>query len=129
MGGPVAIRIVNESIKGLLLAVPAAYAQEADDKNFGPSFSEVIRKPQSWKDTLEFERLKQYDGNTFLLYGNMDEVVPQDIFLTYAEVIKSKEGKVVIIENTNHRDWWKDEVKRRFSLDQMIDFILEHSSI
>jgi alpha/beta superfamily hydrolase len=128
MGGPIAIRIVDSFIKGLLLAVPAAYSKEADGMNFGPDFSEVIRIPESWGDSLEFDRLKQYSGNTFLLYGDKDEVVPKDIFLNYEEIVKLNGGRVVVLEDTNHRDWWKDEGKRGHCLAQMTDFILEHSS-
>jgi len=122
MGGPVAIRTANPSVKGVLLAAPAAYSEEARDKNFGPDFSLAIRKPESWKDSPEFEELKKYNGKTFLLYGDKDEVIPSDLLLTYAEIVKSQNGQVVVLENAGHKSWKDDE--REYALEQMANFIL-----
>ncbi|MDB5266822.1 MAG: hypothetical protein JWN89_637 [Parcubacteria group bacterium] len=125
MGGPVAIRIVDHSIKGMLLVVAAAYSMEARDKNFGPEFSEAIRKPDSWKDSPDFKDLERYMGDTFLLYTDSDEVVPQGISLNYEEIIKAKGGQVLALKDANHRTW--KEGQQEYALREMSNFILEKS--
>lgn len=123
MGGHVAIRVVDTDVKGILLAVPAAYSFEARDKNFGPAFSEAIRKSESWKNSPDFKELKKYNGNTFLLYADNDEVIPQGISSEFVDILKSKNGEVVVLRDAGHRSW-KDE-QREYALDKMSNFILK----
>lgn len=123
MGGPVAIRIADPSIKGILLVVPAAYSEEARDKNFGPAFSEAIRKPESWKYSPDFEKLKEYSGRTFLLYADKDEVIPKGISLTYSEIVEAKGGEVIVLKEAGHRSWNNEQ--KEYVRERMFEFILE----
>lgn len=121
MGAPVAINIMNLEVTGLLLFAPAAYSMEARDKNFGPAFSEAIRKTESWKNSPDFERLKEFGGKTLLLYGTKDEVIPHEILNTYSEIVNSKGGEIVLLKDATHSSWKSEQ--RSQVLDKMIHFI------
>lgn len=105
MGGSVGIQILDSNVKGVILAVPAAYSQYARDKNFGPDFSTAIRKPESWLNSPDFEDLAKYKGEMCLVYGTADEVIPQQIFATYEEIVHSTEGIVIVLEGAPHFFW------------------------
>jgi pimeloyl-ACP methyl ester carboxylesterase len=127
MGAPVAIQMADESIKGILLIVAAAYSLEARDKKFGPEFSEIIRKPESWKGSPDFEKLRQFGGKILHAYGTEDQVIPADISKTYADIVALKGGEVVMLEGIGHK-FLKDElnVKARENLrDRMVSFMVE----
>lgn len=105
MGAPVAIQIVDSSINGLLLIVPAAYSSEAHDRKFGPDFSEAIRKTESWRDSPDFKKLGEYNGKLFLLYGTQDEIVPEGVFSEYEKIVSSKNGTILALPNEGHKSW------------------------
>ncbi|MDE1946181.1 MAG: alpha/beta hydrolase [Patescibacteria group bacterium] len=120
MGGPVAIQVAKDpSVKGLLLVNPAAYSLEARIQNFGPDFSAAIRKPESWKNSPDFDALQSYSGRIFLMYGTKDEVVPPDIFAKYAEIVDSKGESVCALEGETHNSW-KDQA---YAWQNLIEFI------
>lgn len=123
MGGPVAIQIVDSNIKGILLAVPAAYSLEARDKKFGPDFSEEIRRHESWKNSPDFKQLGEYMGKLFLLYGTKDQVVPANISLEYKKVANSKNGTVLILKGEDHTSWVANQ--KNLVLSSLTRFILE----
>lgn len=126
MGGPVTIRMADTGTQGILLIGPAAYSLEARDKNFGPEFSEAIRKPESWKNSPDFTDLNKYQGRILLIYGALDQVIPKEIFTNYEETVNSKGGKVIRLENATHNAW-KTEI-RDFTFDQIVRFIFEQGS-
>jgi pimeloyl-ACP methyl ester carboxylesterase len=121
MGAPVAIQIVDDSIQGLLLIVPAAYSFDARDKKFGLDFSESIRKPESWRDSPDFEDLQKYRGNTFLLYAPHDEVIPVGISSEYERIVHFKNGTIVASEGAGHKSWTQSQTD--FAIHAMAQFI------
>ena len=98
MGGPVAISLaVKRAVGGLLLAVPAAYSEEARSKNFGEAFSQVIRRENGWVGSPDFKELEKYQGRTMLAYGTRDTVIPKGVIDAYTAIIQKK-GKVLALD-------------------------------
>ena len=103
MGATVAIEITNQvSTKGIILIVPAAYSLEARGKNFGPDFSEAIRKPESWKDSPDFENLRKYKARVFLLRAGNDQIIPTGVYNTYVDIVQAK-GEILTFKDATHR--------------------------
>lgn len=121
MGGPVAIRIAEDNASGLILLVSAAYSEEAWGKKFGPDFKEAITKPESWINSPDFTSLQRCNNKLMLFYAENDEIIPKAITDRYAEIVKSKNGKVLVGENDTHTSW-KEDGKRQV-LDAIIDFV------
>ncbi len=102
MGAPIAIQLaVEHQCTGLILASPAAYSKEAWGKNFGEAFSSVIRTEGNWKNSIEFETLRNYSGNILLAYGSKDEVIPAPIIETYSEVVENKHETKQVLDATH----------------------------
>jgi uncharacterized protein len=114
MGAPIALEIAGSEVKGIILVVPAAYSHEARDKNFGPDFSAVIRRPESWAGSPDFENLKNYDGKVLFAYATVDEVIPEGIYRTYEEIVKAKNETVFPFKTISHKFMREpDEVSSR----------------
>lgn len=126
MGAPVAIRLANiVKPEGLILISPAAYTSEAWGASFGPEFSGIIRTPNSWKSSPDFEALKDYSGKKLLAYGVQDEVIPNEILKEYERIV-SESGEVLAFEEVGHRFMREDDsvsVQARKRLYQSIESI------
>ena len=64
------------SFEHMVLRVPGIYTPEAYNVPFGPAFSEVIRRPNSWQQSDAFEILSQYTGSVLILAAENDSVIP-----------------------------------------------------
>lgn len=103
LGAPVALAMAcSENPDGLILVVPAAYSSEARTKPFGPEFSAEIRRPDGWKNSPEFERLKEFKGRVLLAFGTLDEVVPRGIYELYREILIDR-GQVLEYMSSGHK--------------------------
>lgn len=66
-------------VAGLGLCAPAVYAGEAWDVPFGDGdgrFSEIIRRPGSWRAAPALEVLRAYEGRAVLAVPGTDAVIP-----------------------------------------------------
>ncbi|MDH6449443.1 pimeloyl-ACP methyl ester carboxylesterase/aminoglycoside phosphotransferase (APT) family kinase protein [Streptomyces sp. SAI-149] len=72
-------RHYGERVMALGLCAPAVYAEEAWDLPFGRGdgrFSEVIRRPDSWRSSPALEVLRAYEGRAVLVVPGTDAVIP-----------------------------------------------------
>jgi esterase/lipase len=102
LGGHIAVRLVEvEEICALILFYPGAYAQKAEDKLLNEEFTKVLRTQNSWKDSPAFTTLENYSGNSLIIYGAEDNVIPKEVQFRYKEAIGNK-GKFVKITHGTH---------------------------
>lgn len=102
MGGHIAARLSEvENVDSLILLYPAAYAKEAEDKPLTKEFTQVLRTPNSWKNSPAFDSIKNFTGRTLIIYGEQDSIIPQEIQLTYKKVVENK-GKFVKVAFGTH---------------------------
>ena len=89
MSGHIAARLAERSTFGaMILFCPAAYPEEAEDKRFGPDFSEEIRKKWDFSASPAFTALRSFKGSSLLAYGAEDAVVPPRVFELYANALE-----------------------------------------
>lgn len=104
MGGHVAALLAAEhsqAIKGNVFLNAAAYSAEAEEQSFGPNFSETIRKPEAWRTSRVFPALRAASLPTLVIYGDGEEVVPEDIRLAIIEACGAKVD-TFIVPNATH---------------------------
>ncbi|MGC5035492.1 alpha/beta fold hydrolase [Streptomyces sp. DT190] len=73
------VRHYGDRVAALGLCAPAVYAAEAWDVPFGDGdgrFSELIRRPGSWRESPALEVLRAYEGRAVLAVPGTDEVIP-----------------------------------------------------
>jgi len=104
MSGHVAIQLTKSCmVENLILIAPAIYATKAYSVAFGSGFTEIIRKPYSWRDSDAWEILKNYTGNLLIFEAEKDQVIPHEIIKRiYGSAVKTKSREVVVIRDATH---------------------------
>ncbi|EDY59125.1 MULTISPECIES: alpha/beta fold hydrolase [Streptomyces] len=75
-------RHYGERVAALGLCAPAVYAGEAWGLPFGRGdgeFSEIIRRPDSWRHSPALEALRAYEGRAVLAVPGTDAVIPPEV--------------------------------------------------
>ncbi|MFE0475720.1 alpha/beta fold hydrolase [Streptomyces sp. NPDC058947] len=76
------VRHYGDRVAALGLCAPAVYAAEAWDVPFGDGdgrFSELIRRPGSWRGSPALDVLRAYQGRAVLAVPGSDEVIPPGV--------------------------------------------------
>ncbi len=80
MSAYTAIKLTRKfAVKNLILLVPAVYTYNAYNVNFGPQFSALIRRPNSWQNSDAFAILKEFTGNLLVITAQHDRVIPKGV--------------------------------------------------
>lgn len=102
MSGQVALNLIqeyNDSIKYLILFAPALYDTKALNLEFGPEFSDVIRKEQSWRNNNANDTLLNFKGKILIFMSTNDRIIPPEIPNIILNSAISCEKKVVYYLN------------------------------
>lgn len=90
-------------LEQIILFAPAAYDVDAENRNFGPDFSAVIRQPNSWARSKSFEILNQFTGGVTLVWGSEDTVIPRGVVDKLLESATSAVSKeLIVLEGAPH---------------------------
>ncbi|MEU6912916.1 alpha/beta fold hydrolase [Streptomyces olindensis] len=84
------VRHYGDRVAALGLCAPAVYAAEAWDVPFGDGdgrFSEIIRRPGSWRAAPALEVLREYEGRAVLAVPGTDEVIPPAVTEAVSEAL------------------------------------------
>ncbi|MFF5572441.1 alpha/beta fold hydrolase [Streptomyces luteogriseus] len=80
----------GERVAALGLCAPAVYAGEAWDVPFGAGdgpFSEIIRRPGSWRGAPALDVLRGFEGRAVLAVPDTDEVIPPAVTEALSEAL------------------------------------------
>ncbi|MEK7583573.1 MAG: alpha/beta fold hydrolase [Patescibacteria group bacterium] len=104
MGGYIAVKLLELfSIQALILFAPAMYSKEAYTVPFGGGFTEIIRKPESWRDSDAWDILKQFKGRLLTIIGENDEVIPSPMIdLIHSSVTHALSKENLIVPAASH---------------------------
>lgn len=89
MGGYVALALVDKMpgmFSKIIIQVPAAYSAAAHGLKFDESFTQELRRPDSWKDSPSFGWFENFTGPKMLLACEKDQTIPREIIDRYKEV-------------------------------------------
>ncbi|MEU3886897.1 alpha/beta fold hydrolase [Streptomyces sp. NPDC029041] len=84
------VRHYGDRVAALGLCAPAVYAGEAWDVPFGAGdgrFSEIIRRPGSWRSSPALDVLPVYEGRAVLVVPGTDEVIPPAVTEAVSEAL------------------------------------------
>ncbi len=129
MSGYVAMKLTQfYKIENLILLAPAVYDSSAYSVTFGLKFTEIIRKPYSWKNSDIWEINKKFKGNFLLLVAEKDQIIPREITeKIYSSIINAKTKKMIVVNNANHSlvRWLNNNLNYLDSVSEIICNILE----
>ncbi|MEX1655157.1 alpha/beta fold hydrolase [Streptomyces pseudovenezuelae] len=86
-------RHYGERVVALGLCAPAVYAGEAWDVPFGHGdgeFSEIIRRPDSWRRAPALDALRAHEGRAVLAVPGTDAVIPPEVTEAVQEALASR---------------------------------------
>ena len=127
MGAHIASRLANElGAKALILFSPAAFAADAEELGFSHGFTEIIRRPFSYENSLVFSALDAFRGSCLFVTGSEDKVIPRRVLDLYHARCSSAKLKVWIeVRGAHHRlhDWFQTQpTMRELVLGQIMSF-------
>ncbi|MFF5367702.1 alpha/beta fold hydrolase [Streptomyces sp. NPDC013187] len=80
----------GDRVAALGLCAPAVYGAEAWDVPFGGGdgrFSEIIRRPGSWRAAPALDVLRAFEGRAVLVVPGTDEVIPSAVTEAFSEAL------------------------------------------
>ena len=107
MSGHTAISLLNAKdnmMKNLALFWPGLYHDAAESLKFNQGFSDVIRAEKSYlKASKIFHLLRQFRGNLFLVKGELDEIIPDEVINKILLEAEHARKKLSIPKNSVHQ--------------------------
>ena len=79
MSGQTAVDLMtmlDGQVSTLALFAPAFYDKDARTAHFGPDFSSIIRKDESWKRSDAWEKMSKFRGALITFESPLDSIVP-----------------------------------------------------
>lgn len=104
MSGYTVIKLTEQlKVEQLVLLVPGIYTPAAHKVNFGPDFSNIIRRKNSWYDTDAFGALKAFTGELVIVAAENDHVIPHRLVNQLYDAASQANRRVLkIIPNATH---------------------------
>lgn len=112
MSGYVSIKLTEFlDIENIALLAPAVYTSEAYSVSFGLRFSEIIRKPYSWRDSDVWKTIGNYTGNLLIFAAEKDQVIPVKVIAgIYNSALKASTKEIIMFKDATHPlTAWLDE--------------------
>lgn len=102
MGGFVAAELTTKvSVRVAILCSSAAYNPQAESMLLNKSFTDILHRPESWKNSHSFTALESFSGKVLVLYGDNDIVIPDAIKQRYKSIVVKK-GEYKLLPNGGH---------------------------
>ncbi|HUC02221.1 MAG TPA: alpha/beta fold hydrolase [Candidatus Paceibacterota bacterium] len=128
MGAYTALKVSEKiPVSKIIFFVPAMYDRELYEIPFGPQFTEMIRKPNSWQNSDAWAILGEFTGKLLIIAADKDETVPKEITQKiYDSAVRAEERKLYYVPGAPHQvlralDKDPDEMKKVVSM--IADFI------
>ncbi len=127
MGAHTALRLLDDNpdtFPKLALFVPAIYAAEAENVAFGPKFSTIIRKPESYNNSRALDALQKYKGRLVIFQAGKDKVIPAEVVdLIYENAASVSSSEKVYFKDSPHGigDWITDSEERLTAVVEALD--------
>lgn len=129
MGGYVSIKLLEfYKIDSLILFCPALYDKKAYEIPFDEGFTDIIRSPESWKNTDVLTLLEKFTGKILVVLGEKDEVIPGeviDLIINYTPHAAKKER--YIIPDCPHKinEWLTyNEIELRKLQEKIVEYVV-----
>ncbi|WP_037669096.1 alpha/beta hydrolase [Streptomyces griseus] len=109
----------GERVAALGLCSPAVYAAEAWDVPFGDGdgrFSEIIRRPDSWRTAPALDALRAYRGRAVLAVPGADAVIPRAVTEAVGSALAARSRFTrLVLPDAEHRLglWFREHVEDR----------------
>ncbi|MFI0262493.1 alpha/beta hydrolase [Streptomyces sp. NPDC017056] len=73
------VELYGGRVAAIVLCAPGIYAKDAWDVPFGAGFTELIRRPESWRDSRAPDTYARFAGRALLVVPEQDAVIPDGV--------------------------------------------------
>ncbi len=73
------VDLYGTRVAAIVLCAPGIYGKDAWDVPFGAGFTELIRRPESWRDSHALDTYARFEGRALLVVPERDEVIPDGV--------------------------------------------------
>ncbi|MEU7583531.1 alpha/beta fold hydrolase [Streptomyces sp. NPDC041068] len=116
------VRHYGDRVAALGLCAPALYTAQAWDVPFGDGtgrFSEIIRRPDSWREAPALKALRAYEGRAVLAVPGTDAVIPPGVTEAVQDALtaRAQYTRFALPDATHQLGLWfreQDDDRRRF---------------
>jgi pimeloyl-ACP methyl ester carboxylesterase len=125
MGGYTAVTLLPRyDIDRLILIGPAMYAAEAYAVPFNAGFTEIIRRPDSWKASDAWALLSRFTGRLLIIVGENDAVIPPGVIRNiYDSARHAKERTLHVAPGVSHLIITDLRARAPDQLDRVLDLM------
>ncbi len=128
MSGEIALRLAcrpENRIGHVVTLVGAVYDGAAFDLPFGPSFSAVLRRPDSWRNATVLSLIGRYTGRLTLIRAREDAVIPAEVAeLIREHAVAASACRIIDLPGVDHRVSERSQQDAALR-EQLADLILE----
>lgn len=127
MGAYNAIRLTQQhKVDALVLIVPGVFTPAAYEVPFGPEFSAVIRREQSWDDSDAWEILSRFEGRLLIIHAEHDAVIPLEISdRLFGAATRAQSRQLHIVQNAAHNHLWSLLEQTPADFDAAVDMVVQ----
>ncbi|MEU4532215.1 alpha/beta fold hydrolase [Micromonospora ureilytica] len=121
MGAHTALQVsarLGQRVRGLWLLAPACYAPEAESCPFGPEFTAVLRRKDSWRSSPAFADAASFRGTAVITTGSLDETVPWGVIEQLVRSFRERSQilQLDILRNVGHNVLAEINDRKQFRL-------------
>jgi pimeloyl-ACP methyl ester carboxylesterase len=119
------LALYGSRVAALALCAPGIYGRAAWDVPFGDGFTELIRRPVSWRDSRALESYGSFAGRALLVVPERDEVIPEEVtWLLRTALAARAELSVLRLAGAGHAlgQWLSERPQARA---QLVDSLLD----
>ncbi|MFJ4923598.1 alpha/beta hydrolase [Streptomyces sp. NPDC088725] len=73
------VDLYGNRVAAIVLCAPGIYGKDAWDVPFGSGFTELIRRPESWRDSRALDTFARFDRRALLVVPEQDAVIPDGV--------------------------------------------------
>ncbi|WP_065962446.1 alpha/beta hydrolase [Streptomyces sparsogenes] len=95
---------LGSRVEAVCLCAPAAYGPEAWPVPFGDGFTDLIRRPGSWRPSTVFATFEAFTGRAVLVVPERDEVIPPEVTAGIEQALRAKSRfSKMVLDGADHQ--------------------------
>ena len=93
----------THDVAAMALIVPAMYSRLAYRVPFDGGFTEIIRRPRSWRDSDGWEILRRFEGRLLVVGAGEDRVIPREVIRLFHDSAPGSSRRTLhVVEGYGH---------------------------
>lgn len=108
------LRTHFDRIDRIALCSPAVYSKDAWQLAFSEGFTQAIRRPGAWRDSVALEMFARFSGRAVLAIPGEDVIIPSDVTFAIEQALRVSSDLVCLVfgDATHQLGLWFEDNER-----------------